>query len=446
MPSKKELVMLYTAVPRLFRATYIGYVYEISQHYPFILLAEKLDPESEKALKNKKWFPHLEKIIHIDQYTGEKRGLFESHKYFSKLAKKIIDENKPDFVLGGSIVNSFEKYLFRYAKLSGATTIAIQAGFQTSSWENLKKRTFLLWRDTPINLKYPPFIRQLKLYPVLLQQHIKELIDYWIYPMMVGTYPFFHKSLFIFVDGVWVREFDYAVVFSQKEVNVELLSGRPKDKIMILEHPLLHKSRYIFEKAYHMPKIGPKRKKNKNITVMIDYNTAGHRRDNFKFISEKDYLQSRIEVINLISNVLTDYRIFIKPHPTTKNVNFTFLKNYFEKRTKNITVVDPLEPADKYITESSIIIGFPTPSTTLMTTMYQDQNKIILYLDLLHEFMGDEFRFYPPINTIETLEELENILLSIKYRRYKQKKVKSTLMGYPSATSILDKIIKSKNE
>src|SRR3989338_8203947 len=162
MLPRKERVMLYTAVPRLFRSTYIGYVYEISQKFPFILLAERLDPESEKALKNKKWFPHLEKVVRIDQYTGKKRGKWESHRYFSKLAKKIIQEYKPDIVMGGSIVNAFEKYLFRYAQLSGAKTIAIQAGFQPSSWEKYDFRYYLLYRDTPKNLKRNIFIREVK--------------------------------------------------------------------------------------------------------------------------------------------------------------------------------------------------------------------------------------------------------------------------------------------
>lgn len=445
MLARKQKVMLYTAVPRLFRATYIGYVYEMAQEFPFVLLAEKLDKESEIALQNKKWFPYLEKVIPIDQYTGKKRKQWQSHKYFSKLAKKIINEHKPDIVMGGSIVNAFEKYLFRYAQLSKAITIGIQAGFQASSWDKVNQRTYLLWRDTPKNLGLPVFIREIKLAVVKMIQHVKEIIDYWIIPLLLGTYPYLNKSLFHYGSEGWVREFDYSVVFSDKEVAVERKSGRDKNKIMMLFHPLLRKSRYIFEKAYHMPKIGSKSKQNKNIVVMIDYNTYGHRRDNHKFISEEDYLKSRTATVNLISDVLSDWKIFVKPHPTTKSVNFSFLKEYFEKHAKNITVVDPMEPADKYITISDIIVGFPTPSTTLMTAMYQDPGKIIIYLDLHNEILGDEFRIYPAINTIKDMKELKQLLLDIESGRYKQKNIALPRGSFESAVDVLDKIIKLGN-
>ncbi len=444
MLPRKEKVMLYTAVPRLFRTTYIGYVYEIAQEFPFILLAEELDPESNKVLKNKRLFPFLEKVIPIDQYTGKKRKLWESHLYFSRLAKKIIEEYKPNIIIGGSIVNSFEKYLFRYGRLSGAITLAFQAGFQASSWDKVNLRSYLLWRDTPKNLKLPIYIRELKLGIVKLTEHIKEVIDFWVMPTLIGTDPYLNKSLFHYgIDG-WVREFDYSVVFSDKEVSVERQMGRPRDKIMILTHPLLRKSRHIFEKAYHMPKIGIDKKLQKNITVMIDVNTSGHRRDNFQFISESEYLKSRINTIKLMSNILSDWKIFVKPHPTTKRDNFSFLKKYFEKHAKNIIIVDPMEPADKYITLSHIIVGFPTPSTTLLTAMFQDPSKIIIYLDLFHEYLGDEFKNYPFINTIESLKNLKRLIIDIKNNKYKPKSVSVSKQEYKSAADILNKVIKLK--
>lgn len=440
MLPRKQKVMLYTAVPRLFRATYIGYVYEIAQKFPFILLAEKLDKQSEKALKNKNWFPYLEKVVPIDQYTGKKRGRWESHRYFSRLAKKIIEEYKPNIVMGGSIVNTFEKYLFRYAQLTGVVTVGIQAGFQPSSWEKYDHRYYLLYRDSSKNIKLPLLIRELKLMITKLQIHFRELLDYWIYPIFLGTYPFFNKSIFGLGANSWVREFDYSVVFSEKEVAVEIKSGRSKDQIFILPHPLLRKPRYIFEKAYQMPKIGSNKKLEKTVTVMIDVNTYGHRKDNYSFISEDEYLKSRTDTINLISHMLSDWKIFIKPHPTTKLNNFSFLKKYFEKHTKNITVVNPLDPADKYITISDIIVGFPTPSTTLMTAMYQDPNKIIVYVDLLNEISGDEFRIYPSINTVESLKHLKQLLLEIKSDKYKKKSSSLSKNSHEGVVDILNKI------
>jgi len=56
-------IIFYTSTPRNFRTTLIGYLYEICQVYPVILLCEELDFETEEILRNKELFPKLEKII-----------------------------------------------------------------------------------------------------------------------------------------------------------------------------------------------------------------------------------------------------------------------------------------------------------------------------------------------------------------------------------------------
>ena len=44
-------VLFYTNTLRAFRSNLIGYLYEICQLYPVILLSEKLDPKTEKIIK-----------------------------------------------------------------------------------------------------------------------------------------------------------------------------------------------------------------------------------------------------------------------------------------------------------------------------------------------------------------------------------------------------------
>jgi len=80
---KIKKVLFYTSVRRLFRTTLIGYLYEIAQVYPVVLLSEKLDEETEKVIRNKKLFPKLEKIVPVEQYTGRKMNLFARSKYLS---------------------------------------------------------------------------------------------------------------------------------------------------------------------------------------------------------------------------------------------------------------------------------------------------------------------------------------------------------------------------
>jgi len=58
-------IVMYTSIPRTFYTTLIGYLYEIAQAYPVVLLAEELNPEIIALLNNKDLFPKLEKIIKI---------------------------------------------------------------------------------------------------------------------------------------------------------------------------------------------------------------------------------------------------------------------------------------------------------------------------------------------------------------------------------------------
>ena len=77
---KVKKVIFYTSIPRLFRTTLIGHLYEIAQVYPVILLSEKLDSETERALKNKDLFPKLEKIIPVQQYRKERATFWNKYK------------------------------------------------------------------------------------------------------------------------------------------------------------------------------------------------------------------------------------------------------------------------------------------------------------------------------------------------------------------------------
>ncbi|EKE20533.1 MAG: hypothetical protein ACD_7C00536G0002 [uncultured bacterium] len=174
---------------------------------------------------------------------------------------------------------------------------------------------------------------------------------------------------------------------------------------------------------------------------MVDVNTYGHRRDNLSLIPEKEYLRSRVFVINLVSRILSKWRIYIKPHPMWADRNI-YLKKYYENCSRKVMIVDPLEPADKYIERSDIIVGFPPPSTTLFTSMLQDSNKIIFYVDLHHELLGDSFAGYKGIKYIDNLADFEVILKKIKNGLYCFKKnVRSKTDDMKSATDILEEII-----
>ena len=131
---KIKTIVFYTSIPRLFRTTLIGNLYEIAQVYPVILLSEKLDPETEKILNDKKLFPKLKEIIPVRQYDGE-RNFLAKNRYFYKLAKEVVQRHKPDIVITTNDIYPFELYFLRFTKRTKAINVICQAGFRLGEWK-----------------------------------------------------------------------------------------------------------------------------------------------------------------------------------------------------------------------------------------------------------------------------------------------------------------------
>ena len=85
---KPVKVLFYTFTPRAFRSTLIGHLYEICQAYPTILLAEELDDETARILRDKKLFPYLERIIPVRQFTASD-SIFSQNRRLSRQLKRL---------------------------------------------------------------------------------------------------------------------------------------------------------------------------------------------------------------------------------------------------------------------------------------------------------------------------------------------------------------------
>lgn len=189
---KIKKVIFYTHIPRAFRSTLIGYLYEISQIYPTILLSEELDIKTEKVTKNKKLFPKLERIIPIGQYTGPKTNIFSKNRYLCKLAKKVINDNKPDIVISATDICIFDMYLMRFSKERSVNII-----IQSSNTEEMKK--VALYIDLMnAYLKIPIFLPYwIRIFFVKCKKYLGHFVYHWFMPLISGQLPFFGKSSFI---------------------------------------------------------------------------------------------------------------------------------------------------------------------------------------------------------------------------------------------------------
>lgn len=170
----------------------------------------------------------------------------------------------------------------------------------------------------------------------------------------------------------------------------------------------------------------------------------GFRRNDYYLISKKEREESWIEILKIINQILPGCKIYIKPHPDTPN--FDKIKGILESISNNIEVVDPKEPADKYIEIADMIISLPpSMSTTVFTASLQCPEKPILSLDISHELLGDSFKDFDGIEYIDNKEKLINILKTIRDNKYQHKhKVMSEPNGFTSVVGLLNDLFYKK--
>lgn len=420
---KIEKIVFYTSVPRMFRTTLIGHLYEIAQVYPVILLSEKLDPETEEIVNNKKLFPKLEKIISVRQYENEKRGLLAKNKYLYKLAKDIIYRCRPDIVISANDFCPFELYLMRLAKRVGSINICLQAGVHV---ETAKVALFVNLMKA--NTDFPSFLPfWLRLGVLKVKRYLGHILYYWILPLSVGELPFWGKSSMIlwrWVGGL--QEADYSVVFSKRDYDIHFKDGVPREKIYILAHPLMRETKKFFEKAF-FSKYNQEKKDNKRIAVlMLPSEEIGVKKDNFSLISKEERKKTRRDIINLVVQKLTDWQIFIKPHPAIENIDET--RKIYQSLSERIKIIEPSEPVDKYIEIADLVIGLPSPNTTaLYSALLQHPSLPILALDFNQELLGDIYQNFKGIEYVDRQEKLIDILTLIRNNNYQKKYNKSEL-------------------
>lgn len=104
------------------------------------------------------------------------------------------------------------------------------------------------------------------------------------------------------------------------------------------------------------------------------------------------------------------------------------------------TIVNPFEPADKYIEMSNVIVGIPPASNTLFTASLQCPEKIILFLDLKHEFLGDSYKDFNGIKYIDNEKEFIDVLNLIRDNKYCKKYGTESNSSFSDTNKLLDYI------
>jgi hypothetical protein len=417
MDKINKKILFYTSIPRAFRATLIGYLYELSRFHSIILLSEDIDVETQRIVADKTIFPGVEKIIKVDQY--KKENIFKKNRRLKELAKNIIKECRPDvIILPGDMYPLFELYLSRFAKKERILNISLQPSnitesFKSSKWVDLTNAFTRFSNFFPFSLRY---------FFVKTRKSFGHFLYYFILPIFAGEKPFFGKSSFILRKGIsGMRDSDYQIALSERDYDIYLREGVLEKKLYILEHPLSREKtrEFFFETFLRLDSV-----LEKTITLLLPSEIdVGFRGKNLKLILKKERENSWVETVLLINKTLSDWKINIKPHPASKNI--TKIKEKLELISKNIKVIEPQEPIDKYLQMAQVIIELPlSVSTALFTASLQCPDKPIISLDLFKEFYGDIYKNFTGIDYSDTEEDLLKKLNLIKTGKYKKENKK----------------------
>lgn len=409
-------VLFYTSIPRVFQTTLIGNLYEICQVYPTILLSEELSSETERILQKKELFPKLEKIVPVRSSAEKRNNPFLKNFYLYNLAKKIIKEYQPDVVITASDMYPFEMYLMRFSKKIKALKLALQPLNVVDS-QAIEK-----WVDlTNSYLRFPSFLPfRLRFFLAKCRKNFGHFFYYWFLPVVVGEKPFFGKSSYILRKGnSGMRDADYQIVFSERDYRIFIKDGVPAEKLYILNHPLSRETKKFFEKAYFNKLKKDKKEKNIFCLMLPGEIELGFKRSNFSLISGEEREIKWVRIIELISHIFPEWKIYIKPHPDTRNIDK--LKEKFELISKNIKVADIQDSADKYVAMGDVIIGLPlSVSTVLFTASLQCSEKPIISLDFHQEILGDYYKDFKGVEYIDNEDKFINVLKLIRGNKYQK--------------------------
>lgn len=427
---QSPLILFYTNTPRAFRTTLIGYLFEISQKYDTVLLSEELDQETREYVDDKSKFPRILCTIPVHQHTGSVMNIYSKHKYLCNLAKRVVYEYDPDIIVASSDWHSiFEMYLMRFGKRNKAYRITIQDTFCVSTTKNVS-----LWADL-INMysRTGSFMPNLLRYSlILLRKFIGHCLYYWVLPMLCIQSPFMGSSSYILRVGTsGCRDSNFHIVFSRRDFDLSLADGVPVRKLVIMPHPINRDTRTVFTELDNRWNDGDKSGEGQSILVLMPAERIGISKD-YSLIDEHTRTELQIDILQIMLEILDGYRILIKYHPLVSN--FASLKNHLLSINENFCVVNPMEPAEKYIETADIIAEMPRPcSTTLLRAFFQCPQKPILALDLQDDYLGDCYKDIPGIEHVRDRKHFISVLKMIKEGRYSKDSVENHFSSVPYA-------------
>ena len=151
---------------------------------------------------------------------------------------------------------------------------------------------------------------------------------------------------------------------------------------------------------------------------------VGFRRKDFSPIPMVQRKKEWRDLLNVIRKSLPGWKIYLKPHPSTKNPSE--LQGIFIK-VLNTVFLDPQTPAETYMANADAIIELPLSiNTTLFTASLRWPTTPIISIDTEGELLGDYYKDFSGIDYVTNRIDLEEKLKLIASGGYKKEPAPAT--------------------
>jgi hypothetical protein len=404
-------VLFYTNTARAFRSTLIGHLYEIANAFPVVLLSEELDSHTENLLRRRNLFPKLKDIIPVRQFSDSMENAISRNRRLYRSALQSVEHHVPDVVISSSDMHSlFEMYLLRTAKKNGALTVCIQPTFMDSSARTSK------WVDmVNMHTRVPSFVPDfLRPSLIRIRKYAGHFLYHWLYPLSIPAAPLPGKSSYVLRRGnCAMRDGDFYVVFSRRDYEICVQDGVLPERLCILRHPLQRPMREFFREHLACPAAGKINASGKMVTLLLPEDDIAFRASDFSVISTAERWTLRKDIVGLVSEILKDWKIFIKPHPNISG--FDQIRKEVEAISGRIEFVPPADSVDPYLEASDLVVELPrSASTATFSASLVSPPKPVFSLDFDHEYLGDCFKDFSGIDYIEDRADFIRRLASVR--------------------------------
>jgi hypothetical protein len=271
---------------------------------------------------------------------------------------------------------------------------------------------------------------------VTIYRKLKHVVNYCLFPLLVGTTLFIGKSsAYLKIGEPGLRGADYYIVFSERERKICIEEENiDKKKLVVIPHPLRRMQfddiRAVFE--------GGKAKEENIITIFseaVNVDFCIDKRSG-KRVPGTAILQNLERLVESLSRRYHDYSIYIKLHPAQKNdFGFIGFTKRLAQKYRNVRIASPEENAIEYIKKSKIIIGGVTTVLFLADLLYP--SKKIVSVNFNHSLIGNCYENHPNIFYFNDMRKLENSNLD----KSEIKRGYVETADYQHVTDFLEKIL-----